>query len=334
MSIELSIITPCYNGENLIADAISSVLAQGRDDIEMIIVDDGSRDGTAEVCSRYVSDRIRYIHSENRGAGHARNLGMAQARGKWIGFLDADDLYLPGCINGAFMEKLSGYSREGTEILCTPYYKADMVLSENYKDVPAPQPDAVPHHMYPNEMWSCLYHREFLERNGVRFYEYQKQDIETAFRYRAFSTACKVAVDDTMRFIVQRNNPQSNTHTWNHYNLYHIKSLVYFDLFQNTGIEEDKPFLMETVSAMLIAYYKLCIKHGFLSDEIHRDMRELLNKAVSFNYNGKLRLIQAAWFVAGIRKASLPQSLSGGQRYESDPALTMERLNAFWQRVK
>lgn len=333
MSIKISIITPCYNGENLIADAISSVLAQNRDDIEMIIVDDGSTDGTAAVCARYVSDRIRYIPSENRGAGHARNLGMSLSRGQWIAFLDADDLYIPGVFHETFLRKLDDLFDAGTDILCTPYYKADMVLSEDYREVPAPLPESVPHHMYPNEMWSCLYRRDFLEQNAVRFYEYRKQDIETAFRYRAFSAARKVAVEDSMRFIIQRINPQSNTHTWNHYNLYHIKSLVYLDLFRNTPIEADKPFLMETVSAMLTAYFRLCLKHGYLTEEIHGDMQRMLGEAIAFCGSGKLKLIRAAWFAAGLRKAQLSPKPAAGPRYESDPALTMERLNAFCRRV-
>ena len=90
----LSIITPCYNGEKFIEDAMVSIINQKNNDIEMIIVNDGSIDDTEIVCKRYESAQIRYYQTENHGAGFARNYGIRQAKGEWISFLDADDLYL------------------------------------------------------------------------------------------------------------------------------------------------------------------------------------------------------------------------------------------------
>lgn len=94
----VSVIMPVYNGEHFITEAIDSVLAQTLSDWELIVVDDGSTDETPEVLKRYVDPRILTIRQENKGEGGARNTGLDIAHGVFIGFLDADDLYLPNSL--------------------------------------------------------------------------------------------------------------------------------------------------------------------------------------------------------------------------------------------
>ncbi len=92
--ILVSVIMPTYNRGNYIRESLDSVLAQDFSDFEVIVVDDGSTDGTEEVVRPY-QDRIRYIRQENRGAGAARNIGIRKARGQYIAFMDSDDLSRP-----------------------------------------------------------------------------------------------------------------------------------------------------------------------------------------------------------------------------------------------
>lgn len=94
----VSVILPTYNRERLLPRAVDSVLAQTLGDFELLLVDDGSRDGTAEmVAARYGHDpRLRYLRKENGGTASARNHGLNQARGSLVAFLDSDDLWLPG----------------------------------------------------------------------------------------------------------------------------------------------------------------------------------------------------------------------------------------------
>jgi glycosyltransferase involved in cell wall biosynthesis len=90
----VSVVMPAYNVAWCITKAIDSVLAQHHSQIELIIVDDGSTDNTAEVLKSY-GDRIRVLHQPNSGQSSARNTGIRAARGKYIAFLDADDWWLP-----------------------------------------------------------------------------------------------------------------------------------------------------------------------------------------------------------------------------------------------
>ncbi len=91
----VSIITPCYNGSKYIGETIDSVLAQTYSEWEMIIVDDGSKDNSAEIVQGYIEkdSRIKLIQQANAGSAAARNNGIRQANGQYIALLDADDLW-------------------------------------------------------------------------------------------------------------------------------------------------------------------------------------------------------------------------------------------------
>lgn len=92
----VSIVMPAYNAEAFIAKAIASVLNQEHENWELIIVNDGSSDGTAEVVARHSDPRIRYYAlPENKGIGTARNKGLDEARGEFLCTLDADDFMPP-----------------------------------------------------------------------------------------------------------------------------------------------------------------------------------------------------------------------------------------------
>jgi glycosyltransferase involved in cell wall biosynthesis len=90
----VSVISPAYNAQKYICRAIESILAQDYAHHEIIVVDDGSNDGTKGVCDNY-RDKIHYIYQENKGVSSARNRGIREANGEYICFLDADDYYLP-----------------------------------------------------------------------------------------------------------------------------------------------------------------------------------------------------------------------------------------------
>lgn len=105
----VSIITPCYNGATYIRETIESVLAQSYRKWEMIVVDDGSEDHSAEIVRSYAEtdDRIILIQQANAGSAAARNHGIRRASGQYIALLDADDLWDP-----AFLERQTAYMRE------------------------------------------------------------------------------------------------------------------------------------------------------------------------------------------------------------------------------
>jgi glycosyltransferase involved in cell wall biosynthesis len=101
MSPSISVVVTVYNRFELTKRAVESVLAQSIPVSEVILIDDGSFDGTSELLPQYLAanptwrERVRYFHQENLGPGAARNSGLAQAKSEWLAFIDNDDLWLP-----------------------------------------------------------------------------------------------------------------------------------------------------------------------------------------------------------------------------------------------
>jgi glycosyltransferase involved in cell wall biosynthesis len=97
----VSVVIPTYNRLRKVGSALESVLAQSYSNFEVIVVDDGSEDGTGQEIERLISERprsspaVRYIFQSNQGSAAARNRGITEARGQWVAFLDSDDIWYP-----------------------------------------------------------------------------------------------------------------------------------------------------------------------------------------------------------------------------------------------
>lgn len=93
--MKFSIVIPLYNKAPYVRCAIDSALAQSAADLEVVVVDDGSSDGGAELVEAIADPRVRLVRQSNGGVSVARNTGVAKSRGEWVAFLDADDWYHP-----------------------------------------------------------------------------------------------------------------------------------------------------------------------------------------------------------------------------------------------
>lgn len=130
---KVSVIIPTYNREQYLSDAIDSVIEQTFSDYEIIVVDDGSTDNTKEVLRKY-NGKIRYFFQKNNGPSAARNMGLKQALGEYVAFLDSDDIwftdYLEENIN--LLEKC--YDLAMTDNYVDIYTENKKLLRRNYKD--------------------------------------------------------------------------------------------------------------------------------------------------------------------------------------------------------
>lgn len=109
----VSILIPAYNAAAFIGDCLDSVLLQEGAELEIIVVDDGSTDGTIEIVERYICDNIYLIKQRNQGACKARNVAFEHSTGDYIQFLDADDLLAAGKLK-AQLDQLAG---RGTDVI-------------------------------------------------------------------------------------------------------------------------------------------------------------------------------------------------------------------------
>jgi glycosyltransferase involved in cell wall biosynthesis len=109
MSKKISVIISVYNGENYLSNAIESVLQQDYDDKEIIVIDDGSIDGTQEVIREF-GKKVISIYQKNRGLGAGRNAGVKASSGDYIAFLDHDDVWAPGKLSKQMDIMLSSHN--------------------------------------------------------------------------------------------------------------------------------------------------------------------------------------------------------------------------------
>ena len=156
----ISVIVPAYNAEAYIGASLKSVLTQGYDPLEIIFVDDGSTDGTADIASQS-SEFVTCIRQKNAGPPGARNRGLKAARGAFIAFLDADDIYESGCLR-LQMSKLEANPR------------IDISIGRSVREVlcsaPGEPPVFAPFHsevMLTTQLGVCLFRREAFERVGM-----------------------------------------------------------------------------------------------------------------------------------------------------------------------
>lgn len=125
---KVSIIVPVYNVVDYLSDCLESLVKQTLDDIEIICVNDGSTDSSLIVLEKYEKqyDFIKIINQRNKGLASARNVGIAAAKGEYLGFVDSDDW-----IDMEFYEKLyEAARRHNTDIAAAKYYKKKRTFSK------------------------------------------------------------------------------------------------------------------------------------------------------------------------------------------------------------
>lgn len=113
----ISVVIPCFNGATFLSDAIASALVQTYPPIEVLVVDDGSTDCSADLAEAF-GPPVRVVRQPNQGESVARNRAFAEARGDWLAFLDADDLWDP-----CKLERQIGFVEESVVCIHTAYYE-------------------------------------------------------------------------------------------------------------------------------------------------------------------------------------------------------------------
>ncbi|MFU2362288.1 MAG: glycosyltransferase family 2 protein [Clostridiales bacterium] len=176
--IKVSVIMPVYNSGEYLQTAVDSILSQSLKDIELILVDDGSTDGSSEKCDEYAKKdkRVVVIHQKNGGICNARNAALKVARGEYIGFSDHDDEYVPGYLEHAYNDAILNnadlvkvgkreYIIQGGKVLRTKQsnlpsrvYHQEDIKNEYFELVDSDELDC---------LWDALFRRSIIFNNGV-----------------------------------------------------------------------------------------------------------------------------------------------------------------------
>ena len=176
---ELSVIVPVYNAEAGLRRCVDSILGQDFKELELILVDDGSSDASPEICDEYAEndDRVRVIHKENSGVSDSRNLGISQARGSYLQFVDSDDWIA----HDASFELVKAAREQKCDLVISDFYRVvgkrlqqkggideEGILSrEQYASYMMENPAD----FYYGVLWNKLYRRDIIENCQLRMQE-------------------------------------------------------------------------------------------------------------------------------------------------------------------
>ncbi|MCI6715732.1 MAG: glycosyltransferase, partial [Lachnospiraceae bacterium] len=270
----ISVIVPIYNVEPYLDEAIESLIHQTFTDLEIILVDDGSTDGSGEICDRYQNkdSRIKVIHQENRGLSAARNAGIDSCKGEMIAFLDPDDAFCKD-----MLQKMSdAMLRSGADIVECNYtlYKGiqHMDPQKIWKKKKVISPEVNRTGLYqkrdallmeldgqiaPNA-WNKLYNRKVW--NSIRFREGQNyEDLDIILPL--LGEAESVYVLDEL-LVMHRMRPGSITATHTFKNI-RDRDLAYRHYFEYIQSHSPEYFNEKNQSMVLNARYTLLLRQYY-----------------------------------------------------------------------
>lgn len=171
---KISIIIPVYNAEDSLPLCIESILTQSYSDFELLLINDGSTDYSGQVCNKYVREdnRIKVFHQENKGVSRARNVGLNNAKGKWVLFCDSDD-YL---VSDNSLSSLQEYYNDDISLIQFSHYniKDGVVINNNEQDSQdyiLSKNKFLQEKLFKKELWKHLFRRSIIESYHIRFLE-------------------------------------------------------------------------------------------------------------------------------------------------------------------
>ncbi len=199
--IDVSVIMPTYNSAHFVTAPIESVLSQKGIRVELIVVDDASDDETVDILTA-LKDRSPFpfhieVQPENRGQSTARNIGLNRARGKYIAFLDSDDLFSSDTVLGDWVTTAEA---QDAEVVCA-HYSTTRLDGGRTPSRPVAMPGAGvvtlrdwPELANVSSCWQILYRRDFLDTADIRFSEQLPQREDRPFVLTVLIAAARIAV--------------------------------------------------------------------------------------------------------------------------------------------
>lgn len=288
--MRLSIIIPIYNAEKYLNECIQSILCEADEETELLLINDGSKDASLQICKQYERANIRVFNNTNHGVSYSRNFGIEQARGEYILFVDSDDFLLQGWHN-----IVDSALKESPDIAyfipsCGNLSKLDILDSMiGFPNCPLKNMAAV---------WSKIYKKTFIIQNNIKFKENIINGEDELFNIQAILCAKKYSfINNSMYYY--RDNIYSATHSFNEKfvfsnDLFLIelkKTLSRFKFLTKEQIKEYIDFcLLNSLYILIIRIYAIKEKKGRkekLSLLEREDFRSFLDNYIANSKFGK-----------------------------------------------
>ena len=268
----VSIIVPVYNTAEYVEECIQSILSQTYENIELILVNDGSTDGSGEICKKYeILPNVQYIEKENTGVVEARKRGVEEAHGEWIMFVDSDDLLI----------------KDGVQQLVSLSSNVDIVVGRNNRNtslMKAPDYYDWQEYLYglyntsiPGSPFAKLFRRELINSCSLAF-EYKIARGEDVLMNLAIGKTNRKMVPICKNIIYfYRERLDSTTHSFTYKFDYCYDLCKIADSFVEGVIPVDE-VLKGGISRRMYYYKKVLADNDYHSDKNHPFVREIVRR--------------------------------------------------------
>lgn len=277
---KVSVIMPAYNVEDYIGESIESVLKQTYTDFELLVINDGTKDRSGEIAISYADrdGRIRVIDRENGGLPAARNTGLQEAQGRYIAFLDSDDLwrrdYLEKIVSLAeskgedhfYFARTEEFFADGKRVLIGPQEKKEGTIAAYYYEKSSELRLAF-------HISAVLVPKALLDTYGIKFFENLRNAEDNGFYYCLLSVASAAGTDEVLTEY-RRREASITTLAWEPQSwAFAIRAYEMAESFvMEYASEEDIDIFHRVRGYHAYRFLRKCLKQGFYDD--FEDYRE------------------------------------------------------------
>ena len=243
---DISIIVPIYNAERFIKKCIDSLLNQTKQELEFILINDGSTDNTESIIKKYTDKRIKYFKNKNQGIGKTRNFGISKAKGKYLMFIDSDDYITENACEELYLKAKTSKA----DIVVCDFYK--VYDNKKQEEIKLPSFKTTSLKDNPNILidinlapWNKLYKTSLIKENNIKFVEGIKYE-DAPFVAEALDKSNKIAkLDKCLNYYVIHGNSETTVRDERVFDILKIVDLIrtYF---------KDKKYTKEVVDKLTV----------------------------------------------------------------------------------
>lgn len=278
--MDVSVIIPVYNTEKYLVACIDSILQQAYVSLEIILVDDGSTDTSADICKTYAKkhSNIIALHIQNSGPATAKNEGLKHAQGIYIAFSDSDDKMEPMMLH----KMVSAGYKYDADIICCNYRQIDeqgnpSLMHYTNKQYVLNHEEGLIHFYSKNKIysqcWTKLYKHQMLEEYHIENDPGLRTDEDFIFNIRSFAHAnCTVIVDEPLYVYTHREDSLAHGYFKKHINQY-IDNRIKRVLITQDTVKNESATVKEWSTVHIIMYYNELLGKVALFPKLYRDKR-------------------------------------------------------------
>lgn len=282
----ISIIIPAYNAEQYIDRCIESVIKQTYDNIEIILIDDGSTDSSYKKMKKYeIEDpRVRLFQQKNKGVSAARNLGIKEARGYWISFVDADDY-----LKLDSFENICRYIEKETkkvELVCYSYIvdqDSNLCYLDNTGNKEICDTEDMYQYIFDNPnirgfVWNKMFRKDIVEKEAIQFHQNIPMNEDLLFCTQYIKKINKGMVIDIPYYYYFKHygsvsrTPISEKHL--------LLEKAFKIMYNECSNETRKKYVQKCYIEMIIFLHKKAIQYGCENKEIKKRLKHMLKSEI------------------------------------------------------